>query len=104
MNMEHEKQITKLIVEMDMLEKENRDVPIIFSEILKNEINANDEQSIYKELKKLIEKYSKDENSISAINDFTRVLSGGIPLVGIMQLSIDEIACPYTHSYWHTRI
>lgn len=89
---------TELISHMDNLEKEKHSLPMIFTEILKDEINANDELSIYRGIKELVEKYSKDAVSISIINELIKTLSGGASLDEIMQIAVDQMSYPYAVS------
>jgi len=56
----HSNRVPELISHMDNIEKEKHNFPMIFTEILKDEINANDEISIYRGVKELAKKYSKD--------------------------------------------
>lgn len=82
---------------MDKLEKNEENVcnvPIVFAEMFKDEINANEEDRLYNGVKRIIRKYSEDRNSITAINEFTRVISGGASLEEILQITIDEIENP----------
>jgi len=79
---------------LESFEKNSCNVPIIFAEMFKDEINANEEDRLYNGIKRIIRKYSEDRNSISAINEFTRVISGGASLEEILQITIDEIENP----------
>lgn len=94
----YSKHVLELMVYMDMLEKEKHNLPMIFTEILKDEINANDELNIYHGIKKFIQKHSENRNSIYIINEFFKILSGGVSLDEIMQISLDETRNPHTAS------
>jgi hypothetical protein len=67
---------------------------MLFAEIFKDEINANDEQKLYNGVKRVIRKYSEDNSSFAAITEFTRVIFGGASLDEIIQLTIDEAGNP----------
>lgn len=67
---------------------------LIFTEILKDEINANDEERLYNGLKRLVRKYSDDNAAFSAIDEFVRVLCGGTSLKEIFLLAKDEALHP----------
>lgn len=77
---------------MDCLEKEDQRLPLIFTDILKDEINANDELSIYKGIKELVNKYSEDISAISIINELIQTLTGGASLGEIMHISKEEMS------------
>ena len=79
---------------LESIEKNICNAPIIFAEMFKNEINANEEDRLYNGVKRIIRKYSEDRNSINAINEFTRVISGGASLEEILQIAIDEAENP----------
>ncbi len=66
----------------------------MFAEIFKDEINANNEQTLYNGIKRVVRKYSEDNSSIRAINEFARVIFGGASLDEIIQVTIDEVKNP----------
>jgi hypothetical protein len=76
------------------LEKRVCNLPLIFTEVFKDEINANDEQKLYTGIKKIIGKYSANEMAMTAINDFTSAISGGSSLMEIIQISLEEATNP----------
>jgi hypothetical protein len=82
------------IDELEELEKNACNLPLIFSEILKDEINANDEEKLYNGMKRMVRKYSNDAVAFSAIDEFVRVLSGGTSLKEIFLLAKDEVLHP----------
>jgi len=47
----------------------------IFTEILKDEINANDQQKLYNGVKRLIKKYSQEKRGLETLDEFVRVLT-----------------------------
>jgi len=53
--------ILRLLGEIESLEKEMCNIGDIFTEILKDEINANDQQKLYNGVKRLIKKYSQEK-------------------------------------------
>lgn len=83
---------------MEELEKAECTLPLIFAELFKDEINANDEHRIFNGIKRVIKKYAEDENSMSVINEFFRVMTGGTSILEILQISIDETLNPTSAS------
>ncbi|MFZ5985932.1 MAG: hypothetical protein ACOYWZ_02270, partial [Bacillota bacterium] len=75
-------------------EKDICNLPSIFSEMLKDEVNANDEQRIYNGIKRIIKKYSEEKNGISIVNELIGVLSGGASLEEILQITKEEALNP----------
>jgi hypothetical protein len=90
----HTGKTSDLIGQIESLEKEKCNIPILFAEIFKDEINANNEQTLYNGIKRVVRKYSEDESSIKAITEFTRVIFGGASLDEIIQVTIDEAKNP----------
>lgn len=84
----------RLINELESLEKDNSNLPLIFSEILKDEINANDEIKLYNGIKRIIKKYSQEKGNIAAIQEFVRVLCGGASIDEILQVTKEEVINP----------
>lgn len=80
--------------EMEKTEKKVFNLSLIFAEMLKDEINANDEIKLYNGVKRLIGKYSGNSAAIAAVDEFTSVLTGGASLEEIMQVSVDEAENP----------
>lgn len=79
---------------MEEREKDVCNVPLIFAEMLKDEINANDERKMYNGIKKIVKKHSDDKNAISVINEYTKAITGGASLNEILQIANDEIINP----------
>lgn len=88
----------KSIEKLDNMRREKENVPLVFAEIFKDEINANDEHRLYNGLKKMIKKYSEDSKATAIINDFTKVISGGASLDQILQITMDEVENPSAES------
>jgi len=86
--------LLEIVDKLEKFEENVCNVPIIFAEMFKDEINANEEDRLYNGVKRIIRKYSEDKDSLSAINEFTRVISGGASLEEILQITIDEIESP----------
>lgn len=84
----------KLINELESLEKDNCNLPQIFSEILKDEINANDERRLYNGIKRIIKKYSQEKDNIEVIQEFVRILCGGASMDEILQVTKEEVINP----------
>lgn len=91
-------ELQELLKSMDKTDKDICNFQLVFSEMLKNEINAADEHEIYKKVMKVIRKYQKDEKCITAINEFFSAISEGADLKEIMNISIDEASSPSTVS------
>lgn len=79
---------------LEEVEKDVCNLALIFAEMFKDEINANDEQKLYDGVKRLVRKYSEDEKAISAIDEFTSVISGGASLKEILEITRDEALNP----------
>lgn len=62
--------------------------------MFKDEINANDEHRLYNGVKRIVKKYLEDQRVISAINEFTSVVSGGANLNEILRIAKDEAVNP----------
>ena len=69
-------------------------IPLVFSEILKDEINANEEDKIFNGVKSMVRKYSEERNGIQILNEFISVLCGGATLDEILQVTKDEALDP----------
>ncbi|TYQ17720.1 UNVERIFIED_CONTAM: hypothetical protein Cloal_0082 [Acetivibrio alkalicellulosi] len=82
--------------ELEKIEPELCNIPSVFAEILKNEINANDEQKLYNGIKRIVRKYSQQKNGIQIINELVRVLCGGATLDEILEISKEEALNPTT--------
>jgi len=86
--------LMELVSQMEELHREKHNVPLVFAEIFKDEINSNDEQRLFNGIKRVIKKYGQDSKTVAAINEFTSVISGGASLDEIMQISLDEVENP----------
>lgn len=84
----------KMISQLEQVEKDKCDLPIIFAEMFKDEINAVDEQRLYNGVKRLLKKFAQDQNALSVLNEYTRVISGGTSIEEIVQIAIDEAQNP----------
>jgi hypothetical protein len=82
------------VIEMEEMEKKSCNFPLVFTEMLKDEINANDEIKLYNGVKRIIRKYSENQKAISAINEFTSIIAGGASLEEIIRISLDESENP----------
>lgn len=84
-----------LLMEVENMESEVcRNIASVFTEILKDEINANDEQRLYNGTKRLIKKYSQEKRGIEALNEFISVLSGGASLEELLLITKEEAKNP----------
>lgn len=82
--------ISSLFKSLDNLERQNTNIPLIFSEILKDEINANDENTLYNNLKAILDKYKDNQPVLYVINLVIKALSDGATLEEILNVSIEE--------------
>ena len=85
---------TKILDKLNDTEKEVCNLPLVFAEMLKDEINAVDEHELYSGIKDLLNKYSKDQGLMALIHEYTRVLTGGTSLQEILEITIDEAVSP----------
>lgn len=90
----HDGNVIKTVLELEGMEKEVCNLPMLFAEVFKDEINANDEKEMYDGIKEIINKYSDNQSAISVINEFTSVISGGASLLEILQIVKDEAVSP----------
>lgn len=86
--------IVELLDQMEKVEKDICNFPMVFVEMMKNEINANDEQEMYNSVKKLLRKHAKDAKAISLMEDFFGAISGDASLEEIMTIAIEEAQDP----------
>lgn len=83
-----------LLKKMDEADKEICNFQLVFTEILKNEIDAADEREIYAKVMKILQKYLNDEKSLKAIYEFFSAISEGADLEEVMNIAIDEAENP----------
>jgi len=83
-----------LVNELEVMEKEACNIPNLFAEILKDEINANDEKRLYNGFKRIIKKYAEDKKAREVIDEIMRVLCGGAAIYEILQVTREEIVDP----------
>lgn len=93
-SMNHSESTADIVNELENMEKDICNLPLIFAEMFKDEVNANDEQKMYNGIKRIVRKYAQDHKSMSAINEFARVICGGASLDEILQISKDEAVNP----------
>jgi hypothetical protein len=94
MRMNHAENTVEIVGKLESLEREMCNLALIFAEMFKDEINANDEMEMYNGIKDVIKKYSGDKRAVSLINEYTRAISGGASLDEILQLTMDEARYP----------
>ena len=80
--------------DMERMEKKVFNLSLIFAEMLKDEINANDELRLYNGVKRIIARYSGDRHVISVVDEFTGVLTGGASLEEVMHVALEEAENP----------
>lgn len=83
-----------LIKEFEDMEKNVCGLPDVFSQILKDEINANDEERLFNGFKRIIKKYSHNKKELEAIDEMIRILCGGASINEILQVTRDECLDP----------
>lgn len=93
-----EKAIANEIARLEGIEKQHCNLPLVFAQVFKDEINANDEQRLYNGVKRIIKKYENDETAIRIVDEFMRVISGGASLEEILRISGDETLNPSAES------
>nr|WP_235715945.1 hypothetical protein [Acetivibrio cellulolyticus] len=76
------------------MEKRICNLPNVFAEILKDEINANDEQRLFNGFKRIIKKYSQDTKGQEVMDEMIRVLCGGASIYEILQVTKEESIDP----------
>ncbi|HEX3027512.1 MAG TPA: hypothetical protein VHR42_09875 [Clostridia bacterium] len=86
--------LVKAVEELEGLEKTSCNVALVFAEMFKDEVNANDEIKLYNGMKRVLKKYSADKGAISALDEFTGVLTGGASLREILTISREEVLSP----------
>jgi len=86
--------ISDIIVELENMEKNICNMPLVFTEIFKDEINANDELRLYNGVKRIVKKYSSDREALAVLDEFTSVISGGASLGEILKVVRDEAVNP----------
>lgn len=79
-----------LIKELEDMEKDICNLPEVFSQILKDEINANDEHRLFNGFKRIIKKYSQDKKDLEILDELIRVLAGGASISEILQVTREE--------------
>ncbi|AEV69804.1 hypothetical protein [Acetivibrio clariflavus] len=82
--------IIETIKELEDMERNMCNLPEVFSQILKDEINANDESRLFNGVKRIIKKYSQNKKELEAIDEMIRVLCGGASINEILQVTKDE--------------
>lgn len=100
-NNTNENSLIQSVAEMEEMEKKSCNFPLVFTEMFKDEINANDELKLYNGVKRIIRKYSENLKAISAINEFTSIIAGGASLEEIIRISLDEAENPSLASEIH---
>jgi len=80
----------ELMRELEEMEKDICNLPDIFSQILKDEINANDEHRLFNGFKRLVNKYSQDKKELEVLDEMMRVLCGGASINEILQVTKEE--------------
>lgn len=86
--------ILKAVEELEELEKQVCSLPMIFAEMMKDEINANEERKLYNGIKRILRRYSGDRKVMAALDDFTGALTGGATLEEILTIAKDEAVSP----------
>lgn len=69
-------------------------LPDVFSQILKDEINANDEKRLFNGFKRIIKKHSHNKKEFEVIDEMIRILCGGASINEILHVTRDECLDP----------
>lgn len=93
-----ENTIANEVTRLENIEKQHCNLPLVFAEVFKDEINANDEERLYNGVKRILRKYENNEEAIKIVDEFTRVISGGASLKEILRITGDETLNPSTES------
>jgi len=93
-NRDEQNNLIEAVLELENVEKEVCDLALIFSEILKDEINANDERKMYNGVKRVTKKYAEESKALEAIDEFVRVITGGASLKELFQIVKEEAVNP----------
>lgn len=83
-----------LINELEGMEKNICNLSDVFAEILKDEINANDEERLFNGFKRIIKKYSQDKKGQEVMDEIIRVLCGGASIQELLQVTKEECLDP----------
>ena len=86
--------IMETLSEIEKTEKDICNLPLVFSEIFKDEINATEENDLYEAVKKIIRKYCDDDKALAVLNEFTGALCSGASLEEILLIARDEALSP----------
>lgn len=86
--------LLEAVAQLEHMEREVCNLPLVFAEMFKDEINASDEREMYNGVKQIVRKYEKDKYALSVINDFTSAISGGASLEEILTITMDEVKDP----------
>ncbi len=92
-----DEQITNLynvLKDVEGLEGEENKLSNTFTAMLKDEIDATDEQEVYSNLHKIIYKYKNDEKMLKVIDEVVEALAAGAKLSEILLIAKDEIVHP----------
>lgn len=84
----------RLLMEMEELEKRDGRFRLVLAEILKDEINANDEENLYNGIIRILREYHDNEHVSQLINEITAAVSGGATMEEIIRISMDETVNP----------
>ncbi|MBZ4644569.1 MAG: hypothetical protein JG777_58 [Clostridia bacterium] len=83
-----------VIKEVEKYEDGENKLSNTFTDMLKNEIDATDEQEVYNNIRNLIYKYKDEEKSLEIIDEVVEALSDGAKLSEIFLIARDEIEHP----------
>lgn len=84
----------EVMAEVENIEMDICNMPLIFAEMFKDEINAVEEDILYNGIKGIIKKYSKNNQAIDIVNEFTSIISGGASLEEILSITREEALNP----------
>jgi hypothetical protein len=86
--------LLEVVSELEKVEKDVCNLSLIFAEIFKDEINANDERKMFSGVKRVAKKYAENNKATGAIDEFVRVITGGASLKELFRIAKEEAVNP----------
>ncbi len=83
-----------VLKDVEGLEGEENKLSNTFTAMLKDEIDATDEQEVYSNIRNVIYKYKDDEKKLQVIDEVVAALATGAKLSEILLIVKDEIVHP----------
>ncbi|WHH58529.1 hypothetical protein [Petroclostridium sp. X23] len=80
-----------VFTDVERLEDEKNRMSNTFTDMIKNEIDATDEQEVYNNLRNMIYKYKDDGLALTVMEEMSEALTNGAKLSEILLIAADEI-------------